>query len=40
MHDTYGKEETVKELPQIIEYFKYKGFEFKTLIGNLLRINH
>ena len=22
MHDTYGKEETVKALPSIIEYFK------------------
>ena len=31
MHDTYGKEETVKALPQIIEYFKSKGFEFKTM---------
>ena len=31
MHDTYGKEETVKSLPLVIEYFKHKGFEFKTL---------
>ena len=31
MHDTYGKEETVKSLPQIIEYFQSKGFEFKTI---------
>lgn len=31
MHDTYGKEETVKSLPKIIEYFKNNGFEFKTL---------
>lgn len=31
MHDTYGKEETVKSLPGIIEYFKDKGFEFKTI---------
>ncbi|MGG7177135.1 polysaccharide deacetylase family protein [Clostridium paraputrificum] len=31
MHDTYGKEETVKALPQIIEYFQGKGFEFKTI---------
>lgn len=31
MHDTYGKEETVKSLPLIIEYFKKKGYEFKTL---------
>ena len=32
MHDTYGKEETVKSLPNIIEYFKNNGFEFKTLV--------
>ena len=25
MHDTYGKEETVKALPQIIEYLQEKG---------------
>lgn len=31
MHDTYGKEETVKSLPGIIQYFKDKGFEFKTI---------
>ncbi|MCR1951292.1 polysaccharide deacetylase [Clostridium sp. DSM 100503] len=31
MHDTYGKEETVKSLPLVIEYFKHNGFEFKTL---------
>lgn len=31
MHDTYGKSETVKSVPQIIEYFKAKGFEFKTI---------
>ena len=31
MHDTYGKKETAKALPQIIEYFKSKGFEFKTM---------
>ena len=31
MHDTYGKEETVKALPEIIEYFKSKGFEFKSM---------
>ena len=31
MHDTYGKEETAKALPQIIKYFKDKGYEFKTL---------
>lgn len=31
MHDTYGKEETVKSLPKIIEYFKNSGYEFKTL---------
>ena len=32
MHDTYGKEETAKSLPAIIEYFKNNGFEFKTLV--------
>lgn len=31
MHDTYGKSETAKALPDIIEYFKSKGFEFKTI---------
>ena len=31
MHDTYGKEETVKSLPSIIKYFKDNGYEFKTL---------
>lgn len=31
MHDTYGKGETVKALPEIIQYFKDKGFEFKTI---------
>ena len=31
MHDTYGKEETVKALPQIIEYLQDKGFEFRTI---------
>ena len=31
MHDTYGKEETVKALPDIIKYFKDNGYEFKTL---------
>lgn len=32
MHDTYGKEETAKSLPKIIEYFKNNGYEFKTLV--------
>lgn len=32
MHDTYGKEETVKALPNVIEYFKSEGYEFKILI--------
>ncbi len=32
MHDTYGKEETVKALPSVIEYFKDHGFEFKILV--------
>ena len=31
MHDTYGKEETVKALPDVIKYFKDNGYEFKTL---------
>lgn len=31
MHDTYGKEETAKSLPQVIEYLKSQGYEFKTL---------
>lgn len=31
MHDTYGKENTVKALPEIIQYFKDKGYEFRTI---------
>lgn len=31
MHDTYGKEETVKALPQIIEYLQGQGYEFRTV---------
>ncbi|ASR45309.1 polysaccharide deacetylase [Paenibacillus kribbensis] len=31
MHDTYGKEETAKALPQIIEYLKKQGYEFKIM---------
>lgn len=32
MHDTYGKEETVKALDKIIKYYKKNGYEFKTLV--------
>lgn len=32
MHDTYGKEETVKALPKIIEYYKEQGYVFRTLV--------
>lgn len=31
MHDTYGKEETAKALPRIIEYLKTRGYEFKRI---------
>ncbi|OOM16006.1 polysaccharide deacetylase family protein [Clostridium saccharobutylicum] len=31
MHDTYGKEETAKALPGIIDYLKQQGYEFKTI---------
>ena len=31
MHDTYGKEETAKALPRIIEYLKQQGYEFKII---------
>ncbi|MDR6778548.1 MULTISPECIES: polysaccharide deacetylase family protein [Paenibacillus] len=31
MHDTYGKEETAKALPQIIEFLKKQGYEFKVM---------
>lgn len=31
MHDTYGKEKTVEALPEIIDYFKAKGFDFKVI---------
>lgn len=32
MHDTYGKDETAKALPRIIQYYKDNGYEFKTLV--------
>lgn len=32
MHDTYGKEETVKALDKIIKHYKSEGYEFKTLV--------
>ncbi|EHI96790.1 polysaccharide deacetylase [Clostridium sp. DL-VIII] len=31
MHDTYGKEETAKALPGIIDYLKGQGYEFKII---------
>ena len=31
MHDTYGKEETAKALPRIIEYLRGQGYQFKTI---------
>lgn len=31
MHDTYGKEETAKALPEVIKYLKEQGYEFKTI---------
>lgn len=31
MHDAAAKEMTVKALPQIIEYFKSQGYEFRTI---------
>lgn len=31
MHDTYGKEQTAKALPAIIEYLKQQGYEFKII---------
>lgn len=31
MHDTYGKKNTAKALPQIIDYLKTKGYEFKII---------
>lgn len=31
MHDSYGKNKTVKILPQVIDYFKEQGYEFKTI---------
>lgn len=32
MHDTYGKENTAKALPQIIKYYKDNGYKFKVLV--------
>ena len=31
MHDTYGKENTAKALPEIIDYLKTNGYEFKII---------
>ncbi|WP_411681411.1 cell wall-binding repeat-containing protein [Clostridium thailandense] len=31
MHDTYGKEETAKALPEIIKFLKDYGYEFRTI---------
>lgn len=31
MHDAYGKEETAKALPRIIDYLKAQGYEFKKI---------
>ena len=31
MHDIYGKEETVKDLSEIIEYLQSESFEFKNI---------
>ncbi|OOM78904.1 polysaccharide deacetylase family protein [Clostridium sp. BL-8] len=31
MHDTYGKEQTAKALPGIIDYLKGQGYEFKVI---------
>ena len=31
MHDTYGKIQTANALPQIIEYLKGQGYEFRTI---------
>lgn len=31
MHDTAGKEKTIEILPQVIDYFKSEGYEFKTI---------
>ncbi|MGG5462228.1 polysaccharide deacetylase family protein [Clostridium sp. B9] len=31
MHDAAGKEKTIEILPQVIDYFKSEGYEFKTI---------
>ena len=31
MHDTYGKMQTAKALPRIIEYLKDQGYKFRTI---------
>lgn len=31
MHDTYGKEATAEALPQVIQYLKSQGYEFRTI---------
>lgn len=35
MHDTFGKEKTVKILPEIIKFYKENGYEFKTIGDNI-----
>jgi peptidoglycan/xylan/chitin deacetylase (PgdA/CDA1 family) len=35
MHDSSGHEETVKALPQIIDYYQDKGYKFDTLTSEL-----
>ena len=31
MHDTYGKDKTAQTLPEIIDYLKTEGYQFKTI---------
>lgn len=31
MHDTYGKEKTAEMLPELIQFYKDNGYEFKTI---------
>lgn len=40
MHDSFGKETTVKALPAIIKYYKEKGYRFGTLDTNSSGYHH
>jgi len=40
MHDANGKENTIKALPKIIDYYKKKGYDFETLNKKSFTVHH